>query len=335
MNHARPSTLADVAAAAGVSVATASRVLNGSAHKVSPGLARKVRRAAGELRYAPNVQAQNLARQASSVLAVLVRDITDPYFSQIAHGIFTEAMRRNVRVVVSETGIELNSERQRLSAMRGLRPRAAIVVGSRTVDPKREASLAKALQDLSESGATIVSVGQPGMPGACVHPRNRDAATRLAQHFSSLGHTRFAIVCGERLLQVVEDRRAGFVAGLPRTARVDTIDSEFSRDGGYRAGQQFCRDGFDATAVFVTSDVMASGFYRALREAGRDIPGDVSVAGFDDVPVAADLYPSLTTVRLPLTAMGEKACALGLDGPSEVTIPIEGELVVRDSTRRM
>ncbi|MGH8877510.1 MAG: LacI family DNA-binding transcriptional regulator, partial [Stackebrandtia sp.] len=105
MDHIRPTTLSDVAKRAGVSVATASRVLNGSPHKVSAALAAKVRDIAAEMRYAPNAQAQGLARSSSRVVALLLRDITDPYFAQLAQGVLAEAANREVCVVIAETGI--------------------------------------------------------------------------------------------------------------------------------------------------------------------------------------------------------------------------------------
>ncbi|MGH8880591.1 MAG: LacI family DNA-binding transcriptional regulator, partial [Stackebrandtia sp.] len=230
-----------------------------------------------------------------------------------------------------------------------LRPRATIVAGSRTTESEAEARLSTALEELRSIGTSVVNVGQPSLPGSCVHPLNRDGATALAEHLTALGHRRFTLVTGPPSLHVVAERHEGFVAGLPDDTTVDIIDATFSRDGGYDAGLRFAaaNGGHSAaangkrsaaaeadrsTAVFVTSDVMASGFYAALRESGLSIPGDVSVAGFDDVPVAADLYPALTTVRLPLPDMGASALKLALDGRDEQTITIEPRLIPRDST---
>lgn len=332
MDHTRPSTLSDVAVRAGVSVATASRVLNGSPHRVSEPLAQKVRQIAVELRYAPNAQAQWLARSASSVVAVLLHDITDPYFGQIAQGILAEAAHRDIRVVLSQTGNDPQSEAAQLADMRVLRPRAVVMLGSRTGYRDAEEKLSQALTQLHESGAAVASVGQPGLPGSCVSPQNRAGATALAKHLVSQGHRQFTVVGGPEVLQVVAERREGFIDGLPTQAGVDVISAEFTRDGGYAAGQEFCQVNSGATAVFVTSDVMASGFCRALREAGRAIPEEISVAGFDDVPVAADLYPPLTTVRLPLSEMGTMALRMALDNRSDEVVSVAGELVVRGST---
>lgn len=334
MERKQPARLADVARAAGVSVATASRVLNGSPHRVSDQLSERVREAARRLRYAPNVGAQVLARSTSQTVALLLHDVTDPYFGQIAGGVLAEAAHRNVRVLIADTGIDPDSEVQHLDSLRGYRPRAVIVAGSRTTDEAAESRLADHLSDLLELGATVVSVGQPGLPGRLVRPANREGAGALARFLVEQGHREFAVVAGPEQLQVVRDRRDGFVGALPPEADVVHVLSEFSRDGGYQAGRELLARDSLPTAVFVTGDVQATGLCTALREGGVRIPEEVSVAGFDDIPIVRDLTPSLTTVALPLHDMGAKALEAALD--EDVEFPdellIEAELVARDST---
>jgi LacI family transcriptional regulator len=341
MERKQPARLADVARAAGVSVATASRVLNGSPHRVSDQLSERVREAARRLRYAPNVGAQVLARATSQTVALLLHDVTDPYFGQIAGGVLAEAARRNVRVLIADTGIDPDSEVQHLDSLRGYRPRAVIVAGSRTTDDAAEQRLAEHLSDLLELGATVVSVGQPGLPGRVVRPANREGAAALARFLTELGHRRFAVVAGPEQLQVVRERREGFLSALPEDAEIAHVAAEFSRDGGYQAGRALLdgarQDGGSLpTAVFVTSDVQATGLCTALREGGVSIPEQVSVAGFDDIPIVRDLTPSLTTVALPLHDMGVKALEAALvedaDYPDE--LKIDTELIERASTAR-
>jgi LacI family transcriptional regulator len=336
MERKQPARLADVARAAGVSVATASRVLNGSPHRVSDQLSERVREAARRLRYAPNVGAQVLARATSQTVALLLHDVTDPYFGQIAGGVLAEAARRNVRVLIADTGIDPDSEVQHLDSLRGYRPRAVIVAGSRTTDKAAEQRLAEHLADLLELGATVVSVGQPGLPGRVVRPANREGAASLARFLAELGHRRFAVVAGPEQLQVVRERREGFLSALPEEAEVVHVSAEFTRDGGYKAGRALLDGEQLPTAVFVTSDVQATGLCTALREGGVSIPDQVSVAGFDDIPIVRDLTPSLTTVALPLHEMGVKALEAALveeeDYPEELMV--DAELIERDSTAR-
>ena len=317
-------------------MATASRVLNGSPHRVSDQLSERVREAARRLRYAPNVGAQVLARSTSQTVALLLHDVTDPYFGQIAGGVLEEAARRNVRVLIADTGIDPDSEVQHLDSLRGYRPRAVIVAGSRTVDSDAEQRLSDQLAELLELGATVVSVGQPGLPGRVVSPGNRQGAAVLARYLVELGHRDFALVAGPEQLQVVRERRDGFIEALPSDAKVVHVASEFSRDGGYQAGLELLERAPRPTAVFVTSDVQATGLCTAMREGGVRIPQEVSVAGFDDIPVVRDLTPSLTTVALPLHEMGVKALEAALDeeGSASGVLSVGAKLIRRDSTAR-
>ncbi|MEV0644671.1 LacI family DNA-binding transcriptional regulator [Phytomonospora sp. NPDC050363] len=332
MSTQRQARLADVAALAGVSPATASRVLNGSPHRVTKTLHERVLAAARELRYTPNAQAQALARKTSGTIALLLHDVADPYFAAIAGGVLSAADARGVRVLIADTGSDPRAKAGHLAALRTHRPRAAILVGSRTTDAEAEAELAAELDELRAGGANVVSVGQPGLPGAVVRPDNHAGARRLAEYLTAAGHRTFGVVAGPPTLLTVGERLAGFTEGL--AAAGITLDqgavrhADFSRDGGYEAGRDFDTA---ATAVFVTGDVMATGFCTALRERGIAVPGDVSVAGFDDVPVVADLSPALTTVRLPLSDMGSRALSLALDGPADTVVEAVAELVVRDS----
>lgn len=330
MSNQRQARLADVAALAGVSPATASRVLNGSRHRVTKTLHEKVLAAARELRYTPNAQAQALARKSSGTVALLLHDVSDPYFASIAGGVLAAADAKGIRVLIADTGDDPRVKAEHLAALRAHRPQAAILVGSRTSDEDAEAALAAELADLRAGGARVVTVGQHGLPGAVVRPDNRAGARRLAEHLVAAGHRSFAVVAGPPSLLTVADRLAGFTEGLGDLPAPVVLHTDFSRDGGYRAGREFTPG---PTAVFVTGDVMATGFCTALRERGIGVPEDVSVAGFDDVPVVADLSPALTTVRLPLAAMGEEALKLALEGPDDGVVDAPADLVVRDSVR--
>jgi LacI family transcriptional regulator len=144
------------------------------------------------------------------------------------------------------------------------------------------------------------------------------------------------VVAGPEQLQVVRERREGFLSALPEDAEVVHVSAAFSRDGGYQAGRELLDGAPLPTAVFVTSDVQATGLCTALREGGVSIPDQVSVAGFDDIPIVRDLTPSLTTVALPLHDMGVKALEAALvedaDYPDEFSVA--AELIERDSTAR-
>ncbi|WP_412540877.1 LacI family DNA-binding transcriptional regulator [Longispora sp. K20-0274] len=322
----RQPTLQDVAEAAGVSIATASRVLNGSTRRVGPQLRARVLDAARRLHYTANAQAQALARSSSPLVGLLLHDIADPYFSLIASGVLAVAEEYRMRVVIASTGTDPDVAAAHLAALRGQRARAAILVGSRTTSDAGEARLAEEVEQFTSAGGRAASVGQPGLPAHTLCPDNTGGGAAVGRHFR--GRSSVAVVAGPGRLQTVRDRLHGFRAGLGRSE--DTlVEADFSRDGGYRAAQAVPAD---TTAAFVMSDVMATGFCTGLRDRGLRIPQDVWVAGFGDVPSVRDLSPALTTVRLPLVELGSRALELALGEDQPQTIGVPAELVIRDSS---
>jgi LacI family transcriptional regulator len=189
------------------------------------------------------------------------------------------------------------------------------------------------------NGGKVAVVGQP-MPGAhAVVPNNRAGAAALAQKLMATGLRNFVVLSGPNKMKTASDRTAGFVSALAKAGlRPDgIIEGEFTRDGGYAATAQAIVDLSLASrpaCIFAANDVMALGAIAALHDAGLRIPTDVQVAGFDDIPTLRDLRPGLSTVRLPLHAMGERVVELALDGAADtpVIIRVPGEVVLREST---
>ncbi|WP_157246037.1 LacI family DNA-binding transcriptional regulator [Nonomuraea typhae] len=327
-------TLEDVARQAGVSLATASRVLNGSTRQVGAGLRARVEQAADELGYRANIAAQTLARGASNVIGIVVHDLTDPYFAALADGAMRAAAGERLLVMVGTTHRDPEQEIAYVATLHAQRVRAVLLVGSRTDDAATTARLRGELDRYVAAGGRVACVGQDLLGMATVAPANRDGAAALARSLAALGHTRFAVLAGPPQLLTAADRCAGFVAacaelGLP-APRV--VHGPFDRDGGYRAAQ----DTGEATCVFAVNDVMAVGALAAYRERGVRVPEDVSVAGFDDIATLRDHVPALTTVRLPLADMGARALELALAaGDRPVVERVQGEVVLRESVRRL
>jgi LacI family transcriptional regulator, galactose operon repressor len=337
-----PARLTEVAERAGVSLATASRVLNGSDRTVGDRLRRSVLAAAAELGYRANPHAQAIARGASNVVGLVVQDLADPYFYTIADGVMRECEQRGLVVVLASTRRESEREIEYVSAFRAQRARAVIIVGSRTTDGELTARLAKELTAFTEAGGRAACVSQDRLETNTVLVQNRAAAAELARDLARLGHRRFAVLAGPADLLTARERHTGFVDGLTRagvpTGDIKVVHSAFSRDGGYAAAQQLVDDRLDATCVFACNDVMAVGAMAAFRERSVRVPDDVSVAGFDDIKTLRDLVPQLTTVHLDLEDLGERAAALALDGAPEdpaQTVRVRGQVVLRDSTRRL
>ncbi len=331
-------TLQEVADRAGVSLATASRVLNGSARTPRPDVTERVRQAAQELGYVANAYAQALAKSATELIGLVVHDIADPYFSSIARGVQVAARQLDHQVLLANTDRDPQVERETVLAFAAHRTDAIILAGSRwsSVD---DAVLAEDLGRYRRNGGRVAVIGQR-LPGAsAVLPENHAGAADLAEALIADGHHRFAILAGPEALVTASDRTAGFTSALAQhdLAPVDTVFGEFTRDGGFDAAQRLVRSLSPGSAeplcVFAVNDVMAIGAIAAFREAGLRVPQDVQVAGFDDIPTLRDSVPALTTVRLPLTELGEQAVALTLgDGDKADEVSIRGEVVRREST---
>lgn len=316
----KPPTLTDVARLAGVSVPTASRVLNGGVRGDTSGtseLRERVRSAARRLGYAPNPAAQTIKGGRSKTIALLVGDIEDQGSATIIAGVMHAAERRGVSVAVRATADDARRERSILEALRGERHRGVIVATSRTVDAPREAAIAEDLGILSEQGARIVVIGNSTLGFPHVTIDNAAAAAALARGLVDQGARRFAILGGPENQITSRDRVAGFLEGLrargisPHT--VPVLHQPFSRDGGH-AGFLALGDavaGLDVVAAM--SDAMAVGAMVAAREKGISVPGQLEITGFDHVPMISDLLPRFSTVEVPLEAFGEAAVSLALD----------------------
>jgi LacI family transcriptional regulator len=340
-------TLQDVADRAGVSLTTASRVVNDGPRRVAPRLAQQVNQAAAELGYTANLAARAVATGQSTLIGVVVHDIADPYFSSITAGLIEVADARQLLVCISSTSATETAERDYVALMRAQRARAVILIGSRTDDGAGQEALRAEIAAFTRSGGRAVAVGQDLLGVDTILPENAAGAGALARAMVALGHRRFSVLAGPRGLLTARDRLDGFRAGLaawhvPLEA-AQVIHGPFNRDGGYEAmSAVLAAPGPLPDCVFAVTDVMAMGALARLRAGGHQVPADIALAGFDDIGTLRDVYPPLTTVRLPLKKMGEMAAGLVLaelaadipENPAATprVIPVPGEVILRDST---
>ncbi|SDU62654.1 LacI family DNA-binding transcriptional regulator [Jiangella alkaliphila] len=333
-------TLMDVAARAGVSLATASRALNGSTRRVGDDLRERVLAAARSLNYAANAQAQAMARGRTNVVGLVVHDIADPYFSSIAAGVMEAAEGHHVLVTLGSTLRRPEREVDYLVALRGQRSRAVILAGSRMDDSHVAEALRREIDIFENDGGNVVAISQKQLPVDTVVIENRLGARDLATELVALGYRRFGVLAGPDAMLTARDRVHGFREGLGRSG-VDldpafVVHGAFTRDGGYQAMRALLGRIGELDCVFAVNDVMAVGAMVAGREQDLEIPRDLGLAGFDDISTLRDINPALTTVRLPLEKVGASAFELVLSA-AERTKPrirrIKGEVVLRQSTR--
>ncbi|WP_371496256.1 LacI family transcriptional regulator [Kitasatospora sp. NBC_00374] len=303
---ARP-TLESVAELAGVSRATASRVVNGGAG-VREALQEKVRRAVDELGYVPNLAARTLVTRRNQAVAVVVaepesRIFSDPFFAQHLRGISRELSAADNQMVL------LMIEEQRDYDRVGRYLAGGHVDGVLLFSLHRSDPLPQIARRV---GLPFVVGGRPGWPGAesdhelvYVDSDNRGGARQAVQHLRELGRARIATITGPLDQTSSVDRLDGYRDLLPDGDPALIAEGDFTPDGGGRAMAELLARRPDLDAVFAASDSMASGALRVLRAAGRRVPEDVAVVGFDDVEsVAAWTEPPLTTVRQDIEEMG-------------------------------
>jgi LacI family transcriptional regulator len=330
-------TLSDVAKAAGVSLSTASRAINGSKDRtVNAELRVRVLAAAAELRYTPNAAAQAIARGRSTTLSLIVHDLTDPYFSSIAAGVLRASRAAGSTVILGISEHDLAQTISLVEAARGHRSQGLVIVGGLRADAELLSALQSAIDDYRRStGAGVAIVGQAVLDVAAVAPANREGAAALARALAAKGHRTYAILTGPSDHLTGRDRAEGFTGGLADAGEVIArIEGDFTRDGGYAAMTELLAGDVRPDVVFAVNDVMAVGALAAARDAGVAVPGEIRVAGFDDIPTLRDIVPSLTTVRVPLERIGEFAVSLALgDDSSDESATQEYEVVLRDSTR--
>ncbi|WP_461033242.1 LacI family DNA-binding transcriptional regulator [Streptomyces mayteni] len=326
-----------MAARAGVSPATASRVLNDSDRKVGPERRERVLRAAREMNYRADLSAQAMARGTAPVLALLVSSIDDPYFSAIAEGVARSARAHSVIVTIAITARDSEWELASLRMVRGQRPRAILVSGSRVAGDRHAEALLAELRGFADSGGRAVFLSQPVGGLGAVHPANTSGARELGAAVANLGYLRVAVVTGwERLLTVAE-RTEGLRQGLASLGgEIAMVESDtFDRLGGYRATRRLIESGriADADVLCAGNDFMAVGAMTALRDSGIEPGRDIAVTGFNDIATAADVTPQLTTVRFPLAEIGRRAADLALDGTASHTedVLVPGQVILRAS----
>lgn len=328
-------TLADVAAHAGVSLATASRAFNGSARIVNAEMTERVLASARELGYSANAQAQAVARGSTRTVAVVLGDIADPYFSAIAAGVIDEAAKNDLVVTMWATGSQPDRLLSTLTAMRSQRPQALIIAQSGQLTADHETPVTGELIALERAGTAVCTIGAGSGSFLRVLVDNAGATSALARALVGRGYSRFLVLAGDPALRTPAERADGFVAGL-RATGIEPLAVEpggFSRSGAFATMSAALESGMRPDCVFAVTDVMALGAAAAIRAAGLEPGRDIGVAGFDDIDAVSDVSPAITTVAIPLAELGAEAlrATLGTREQPERE-PIAGVVMLRDST---
>jgi LacI family transcriptional regulator len=336
-------TIRDVARAANVSISTVSHVLSGK-RPTSGQTRQRVEDVIERLGYRPNRVAQSLVWRRPFALGLIIPDITNPYFPAFALGAEDRVRERGYTLVLGNSEYDPRREISYLELVRSQQLAGAIYCLGDEMSP-----ILPELKRAVEEGFAVVLVHSPmpSVPTVCAD--NRQGGRLAAQHLLDLGHRQIGIVSALPLDEGMADREAGFLdmlrevgMAVDRTA-VPTMYGNHQIEGGSQATLDLLAHAPDLTGIFVLNDLMALGALEAARAAGRRVPTDLSIVGFDDIPFAALANPPLTTVGQPIRQLGEQAADLllrvieGGEPPAvEVTpqpnVLLPNELIVRGST---
>ncbi len=329
------SSLKDVARLAGVSLSTASNALNRK-ELVAEKTRNKVLSAAEKLNYKPNAVARSLVTGNTRTVGLLIPDISDPYFTEIAKGVDEYARAHDYSVILCNTGRDQVTEERYFRILKEKRVDGIIFTGGGRDNDRH------LLQ--AEDSTSIVVVGRHNVSFTAVMVDNTRAATEVTNFLLDKGHNRIGFIAGTLSYTVSQDRLKGYREALFRKGiACDPMlirEEDFKAKGGHRAADFMLNLPSERrpTAIICANDQMAIGAMGAIWGRGLQVPGDIAVIGFDDIPMASLTCPPLTTVRLPMYDMGYKAMELVLkkiskrkeeEGMPEPQIIFPYEIVIR------
>jgi LacI family transcriptional regulator len=332
-------TIRDVAIRAGVSTSTVSRVVTGAV-PVDPTTEARVREAISALGYRPNLLARSLRRRATHTIGLLVPDIANPFFADVARIIEDAGFEAGYSVILCNSDLSEEKQETYVDALLAKRVDGLILVSSGLVTEEDGYEL---VQRSRAAGVPCVVVDRDlgELPVDQVLVDNHVGGLQAAEHLIALGHRRIAMLTGPHVGTPSAGRIAGFeealaAAGIELAAHA-TVSGDGRYEGGVAAAEELLAHEPDVTAVFVFNDLMAFGVVNALRRAGRRVPDDVSVVGFDDILIARAMDPPLTTVAQPVAELGRSSVDLLMkrmrhdEGPFN-RIVLQTRLVERGST---
>lgn len=328
-------SLADVARRAGVSIATASRALNGSRHPVSTAVRERVLEAAKEIGYAPSALARALVTRRSRIIGVIVGDIVDPYFAEITRGAEDVARREGYLTIVCNTDRAPATELAYLRLLRDYQAEGVIFAGGGFVGEGDASVLVDAVERARADGVRVVSIATRPFESMRVSVDNRAAAYDITSYMISIGHRRIAFVEGPAGLTTTADRLAGFVQAMTSVGLDATLihPGNFDYESGQAAALRMVGRALP-DAIIGANDESAIGVLMTLRQAGVLVPDEVSVAGIDDT--RASRFVDLTTVSVPMYELGAIAARRILEPPPGGTgrTILPHRLVPRSTTMR-
>ncbi len=298
-------TIRDVAHRAQVSVASVSRVLN-DLDNVSEDVRGRVAKAIGELGYVPHAGARSLSLARSNAIGVVLPDLHGEFFSEIVRGMDREASSRGYLLLLSNMHSGGGQAAVALGALRG-RVDGLLVMAPHVAEDALNAALPADLP------AVLVNTRAGAQPRPSVHVDNGAGARAIADHLLALGRRKIVHIAGPPDNYDAQQRASAFAAAIRAhaDANLEIVQGDFGEESGRLAIHALLRSGAEFDSIFAGNDMMAIGALQALKEAGRIVPDEVAVVGFDDIPLSRHL--GLSTMRVRIAELGERAVAKLID----------------------
>ncbi len=315
-----------------VSTQTVSRVVN-QKPDVAEATRDRVLQAVRQLGYRPSSVARSLVSRRTHTLGIICSPLSDPFRAEVIVGAESEARRRGYACIITFTDGSIDSARNMCH-----------LLDERQVDGLLLVTPSPVPDETIDVHLPAVTLAYPVINGVAINidVDNVDGGYQAVSHLTSLGHRRIGVVAGPDGWRAARDRtegarRALATVGQPLGDDGVEVAADWTLEAGYVASGALIDRRADTTALFCQNDLLALGAYRLLRERGLDIPGDVSIVGYDDLPICSFAAPSLTSVRQPRATLGQLLAQLLIDAVEQQThsgqdVQVRAELVVREST---
>ena len=320
-------TIKDVAKRAGVAPITASRVINNSGY-ASEAVRQRVRQAADELGYSPNALARSLRSNQTRTLALVLTDVTNPFWTTVARGVEDAASKTDFNVILCNTDESENKQKKYLDTLAQKRVDGILLVPA--------GSNSEPIEFLEQQKIPVVLLDRwlPGIRVNSVRCDSWGAAYELTHLLLSHGHRQIAVINGPKEVSSAEDRIAGYLQALSELGVVPRTDLIYYGDFTVESGQEMTAQILSLpdrpTAIFACNNFLAIGALKTLHTAGVAVPGDISIAAFDDLPASIMVDPFLTAAAQPAYEMGQRATQLLINRlgetipspPQEIILPV-------------
>ncbi|WP_391118145.1 LacI family DNA-binding transcriptional regulator [Psychrobacillus sp. L3] len=329
-------TIKDIAREAGVSITTVSRVLNNKAEGMSKETREKVLQVMEELNYQPNKLARGLVTKRSNMLGLIVPNISNPFFPELCRGAEDEANQRDYSLIICNSDDQSQKEENYLRLLQEQQVDGVLLSSKNR--------LSQTSKDKLESGKiayVLFDRGEEASNHSGVFLDNEKGGYIAGKHLTDLGHTKIACMTGPSEILNAQQRLSGFQRALTEATielpKSFILVGDFKMEVAYLVAKKFLQKN-SVSAIFASNDLMACGIYQAAHELGIQIPEQLSIVGFDDIPLVTALIPKLTTVRQGTYEMGRKAIELlinEIENNSSEGVVFDPALIVRESTKKI